>query len=139
MFVLGVSWMVLAPLCLWNLFRGGTLVRLTSVLALLALEAATIWVTAAAPIPPRTPVLAAPSAVVPGPASSSAGPSGPSPEAPRQGARPASCAARAPAPARVRPARQRDTPQGVALFWTAGKDGCATATVVLRHRNRAVE
>ncbi|GAA4194000.1 hypothetical protein GCM10022252_37830 [Streptosporangium oxazolinicum] len=61
MFVLGVSWLILTPLCLWNLFRGGTLVRLTSVLSLVALEAATIWATTLVQAPARTPIAAPPS------------------------------------------------------------------------------
>ncbi|WP_436759518.1 hypothetical protein [Streptosporangium sp. V21-05] len=60
MFVLGVSWLILTPLCLWNLFRGGTLVRLTSVLSLVALETATIWATTVVQIPTRTPIAAPP-------------------------------------------------------------------------------
>ncbi|MGC5012702.1 hypothetical protein ACLQ2R_18220 [Streptosporangium sp. DT93] len=138
MFVLGVSWLVLTPLCLWNLFRGGRLVRLTSVLALVALEAATIWATTAARVPPRTPVLAAPSVVAPGQAPPPTGLSGPLPEASRQDARSASCAAGTPVPALVRPARRRDAARGMTLLWTARGDGCATASVVLRHRNRVV-
>ncbi|MER5648870.1 hypothetical protein [Streptosporangium sp. NPDC002524] len=63
MFVLGVSWLILTPLCLWNLFRGGTLVRLTSVLSLVALEAATIWATTVVQVPARTPIAASPSTV----------------------------------------------------------------------------
>lgn len=58
MFVLGVSWLILTPLCLWNLFRGGTLVRLTSVLSLVVLEAATIWATTVVQVPARTPIAA---------------------------------------------------------------------------------
>ncbi|MEU3164248.1 hypothetical protein [Streptosporangium sp. NPDC006930] len=60
MFVLGVSWLILTPLCLWNLFRGGTLVRLTSVLSLVALEAATVWATTVVQVPARTPITALP-------------------------------------------------------------------------------
>ncbi|MBB2909975.1 hypothetical protein FHS43_001221 [Streptosporangium becharense] len=63
MFLLGVSWLVLTPLCLWNLFRGGTLVRLTSVLALVALEGATVWAGVQFPRPGPVPVAASPTAV----------------------------------------------------------------------------
>ena len=55
MFVLGISWLVLTPLCLWNLFRGGRLIRLTSVMVLVSLEAATIWASSAAQPPPADP------------------------------------------------------------------------------------
>ncbi|MER6178423.1 hypothetical protein [Streptosporangium sp. NPDC001681] len=133
MFVLGVSWLVLTPLCLWNLFRGGTLVRLTSVLALVSLEVATIWTTSTIQIPPRT-LIAAPSpsaARIPAPA----------PQAAQQGARDvrsASCPGRMPAPERVRLARRQGALRGVTLFWTARADECDTATVVLRHRNRTI-
>ncbi|MGJ6962382.1 hypothetical protein ACSDR0_10780 [Streptosporangium sp. G11] len=94
MFVLGVSWLILTPLCLWNLFRGGTLVRLTSVLSLVALEAATIWATTVVLIPARTPIAApprpaalaetetGPSSPLPAPQAST-----PLPEAAQQGAR----------------------------------------------------
>ncbi|GAA2989410.1 hypothetical protein [Streptosporangium longisporum] len=133
MFVLGVSWLVLTPLCLWNLFRGGRLVRMTSVLALVALEAATIWATDAARLPSRTPVVAASSAAVQGQASSAAPGAR---QAARRDVRAASCAGSVPTPQRVRPARQWDASRGVTPFWTDGTDGCAT--VVLRHRNRAV-
>ncbi|MET8054071.1 hypothetical protein ABZU75_41495 [Streptosporangium sp. NPDC005286] len=139
MFVLGVSWLVLTPLCLWNLFRGGTLVRLTSVLALVSLEVATIWTTTTVQIPPRT-LIAAPlpsAARIPAPAPAPA----PAPQAAQQGARDArsaSCPGRMPAPERVRLARRQGSLRGVTLFWTARADECDTATVVLRHRNRTI-
>ncbi len=96
MFVLGVSWLILTPLCLWNLFRGGTLVRLTSVLSLVALEAATIWATTVVQVPARTPIAAPPApaaqpqirAPYPAyPASPAAHAPTPPPEAAQQGAR----------------------------------------------------
>ncbi|MEU4404914.1 hypothetical protein AB0F88_10335 [Streptosporangium sp. NPDC023963] len=93
MFVLGVSWLILTPLCLWNLFRGGTLVRLTSVLSLVALEAATIWATTVVQIPARTPIAAPPAPAAqsqirtPYPASPASHAPTPPPEAAQQGAR----------------------------------------------------
>ncbi|GAA0844804.1 hypothetical protein ACFQVD_22445 [Streptosporangium amethystogenes subsp. fukuiense] len=145
MFVLGVSWLVLTPLCLWNLFRGGTLVRLTSVLALVSLEMATIWTTSTVRIPPRT-LIAAPSPSAaripaPGPPAGPASEPAPAPQAAQQGARDvrsASCPGRMPAPERVRLARRQGALRGVTLFWTARADECDTATVVLRHRNRTI-
>ncbi|MFI6452977.1 hypothetical protein ACIBF6_15610 [Streptosporangium amethystogenes] len=139
MFVLGVSWLVLTPLCLWNLFRGGTLVRLTSVLALVSLEVATIWTTSTLQIPPRTLIAAPPPSAprIPAPAPAPA----PAPQAAQQGARDArsaSCPGRMPAPERVRLARRQGALRGVTLFWTARADECDTATVVLRHRNRTI-
>ncbi|WP_440098742.1 hypothetical protein [Streptosporangium sp. H16] len=168
MFVLGVSWLILTPLCLWNLFRGGTLVRLTSVLSLVALEAATIWATTVVQIPARTPIAAppAPAARAPYPASPAAHAPAPPPEAAQQGARDArgaqagreerlaqgepgargtsgardtSCRGRMPAPERVRLARRQGAPRGVTLFWKARADECDTATVVLHHRKRTIK
>ncbi|GAA2885664.1 hypothetical protein GCM10010517_49330 [Streptosporangium fragile] len=161
MFLLGVSWLVLAPLCLWNLFRGGAMVRLTSVLALVALEGATIW--AGAQLPRPAPIAAPPSppaAANPG-ASPTANPTAnPTMAAGRtpavayggqaarttqatqgggHGGNAASCPARLPAPERLRLARHQGTLRGVTLFWTARADECDTATVVLRHRNRTIK
>lgn len=130
MFVLGVSWLVLAPLCLWNLFRGGTLVRLTSALSLVALEAATIWATTSVQLPPPAPVVAAPVAAPPVAQPQAV----PPPTAPQDTA----CPGRMPAPERVRLARHRGALRGVTLFWTARTDECDTAAVVLRHRNRTI-
>ncbi|MFF3443514.1 hypothetical protein [Streptosporangium sp. NPDC002721] len=161
MFVLGVSWLILTPLCLWNLFRGGTLVRLTSVMSLVALEAATIWATTAVHIPERTPVAAPlfsvartepplrsrtplPETAQRGTRGAPAGqgelltldqPGGRGPS----GVRNASCRGRMPAPERVRLARRQGAPRGVTLFWKARADECDTATVVLHHRNRTIK
>jgi hypothetical protein len=129
--MLGVSWLILTPLCLWNLYRGGTLIRLTSVMALVALEAATIWAGSAvqasepaqiaAPPPPRAPAAAVAPAAKGGPSTAS------------------SCPTRLPAPERARLARHQGTLRSVTLFWRARTDECDTATVVLRHRNRALK
>ncbi|MEU8378735.1 hypothetical protein [Streptosporangium sp. NPDC048865] len=168
MFVLGVSWLILTPLCLWNLFRGGTLVRLTSVLSLVALEAATIWATTAVQVPAPTPIAAPLSPMarteLPPPTPPRAPRSStPLPEAAQQGARDTrgtqagrgerlargergasgvrdtSCRGRMPAPERVRLARRQGAPRGVTLFWKARADECDTATVVLHHRNRTIK
>ncbi|MFC4057472.1 hypothetical protein ACFOWE_04160 [Planomonospora corallina] len=47
MLVLGVSWLVLAPVCLWLLVRGRARARVSALLALVALEAVTVRLGAA--------------------------------------------------------------------------------------------
>ncbi|MGV9533427.1 hypothetical protein ACWDR9_07210 [Streptosporangium sandarakinum] len=49
MLLLGVSWLVLAPLSLWLLVRGRGSARAGAVLALAGLEAATVWVSGGGP------------------------------------------------------------------------------------------
>ncbi|SNT44656.1 hypothetical protein SAMN05216276_10442 [Streptosporangium subroseum] len=130
MFVLGISWLILTPLCLWNLFRGGTLIRLTSVMVLVSLEAATVWASSSAQPPEPTPVAASPFLAAP------AAPAAPATKGIRQAA---SCPTRLPAPERARLARHHGTLRSMTLFWAARTDECGTATVVLRHGKRAIK
>ncbi|GGL35754.1 hypothetical protein [Planomonospora parontospora] len=157
MFVLGVSWLLLAPVCLWLLLRGRAWARVTAVLALAALEAATLWLDAG--IPSRAPA-ARPSALRPavpevsGPAvpevsrpASTSSPSprpaataSPRPMAPaptRPGnviAHPAVCSASPLVPEEARLITRRGALRAVALSWAAPAGGCDTATVVVRRR-----
>jgi hypothetical protein len=134
-FVLGISWLVLTPLCLWNLFRGGTLIRLTSVMVLVSLEAATIWAGSVVQAPEPTPVAASPVAASP----LSRAPAASVVPAAKDGPPAVSCPIRLPAPERARLARHQGTLRSVTLFWRARTDECDTATVVLRHSNRAIK
>ncbi|WP_031159034.1 hypothetical protein [Streptosporangium roseum] len=124
MLVLGVSWLILAPLCLWLLLRGNGATRLGSVVALAGLEAATIWVNSTVHLPPA-PAAAQP-AVMTAPADGAAGHT-------------AACAARLPAPERARPDRREGELRALTLFWRAEADECGTATVVLRRQSRGVK
>ncbi|MFF5209742.1 hypothetical protein [Streptosporangium sp. NPDC000396] len=122
MLVLGVSWLILAPLCLWLLLRGPGPVRLGAVLALAGLEAATIWVNNTVQAPPAP--IARP-ATMPVPAAEAAG-------------RVPPCSTRLPVPERARAARSQGELRAVTFFWTASADECDTTTVVLRQANRRI-
>ncbi|MFD1495907.1 hypothetical protein ACFSIL_05790 [Streptosporangium lutulentum] len=137
--MLGISWLVLTPLCLWNLFRGGTLIRLTSVMALVSLEAATIWATSAVQPPAPAPVAASPFPAGTAAPAETAAPARTTAPAAKGTRHAASCPTRLPAPERARLARHQGTLRSMTLFWTARTDECDTATVVLRHRNRAIK
>jgi hypothetical protein len=129
-FMLGISWLILTPLCLWNLYRGGTLIRLTSVMALVSLEAATIWAGSVVQAPETALIAASPLSRAPAASVAPAAKDGP----------PAVfCPTRLPAPERARLARHQGTLRSVTLFWRARTDECGTATVVLRHSNRAIK
>ncbi|GIH74826.1 hypothetical protein [Planobispora longispora] len=132
MLLLGVLWLVLTPACLWFLVRGRGLPRAGALLTLAGLEAATIWFDAGAG--PRTP-LAQPAASSAGPASSASSAS--SVTQPSGAAAP--CSGRLPVPERAKLVAHEDGIRAVALSWTAAPDECATATVVLRHRNQRIK
>ncbi|MFI6881698.1 hypothetical protein [Streptosporangium canum] len=123
MLVLGVSWLILAPLCLWLLLRGNGATRLGSVVALAGLEAATIWVNGTARVAPvpvaRTPVVSAPAVAAAGSTTS--------------------CTSRLPAPERALLDRRQGALRAVTLFWTAAARECDHATVVLRRERRGVK
>ncbi|MFF4774873.1 hypothetical protein [Microtetraspora fusca] len=130
-FLLGLSWLVLTPICIWRLFgRDQTrLARLTGVLTLATLEAATLAV-AWTDQPPHEMS-----------ARGMAGESGsvvahtPTPSA---SASPA-CAARTPAPEFVRPARRsHEGVRSMTIYWTAAPQQCGTATVTFRRTGRQV-
>ncbi|MEU9831135.1 hypothetical protein AB0D67_06275 [Streptosporangium sp. NPDC048047] len=136
MLLLGVSWLVLAPLSLWLLVRGRGSARAGAVCALAGLEAVTVWVNGGGPgaaVPRDTvAVAAAGHAIAPGTAGHAgvhlrtAGP-----------ARPAvPCAARPVVPERAALVRRAGEPRALRLFWPATADECGTATVLLRREGR---
>ncbi|GAB2484945.1 hypothetical protein GCM10027187_60630 [Streptosporangium sandarakinum] len=146
MLLLGVSWLVLAPLSLWLLVRGRGSARAGAVLALAGLEAATVWVSGGGPgmIGPRdtVAVAAAGHAIAPG----TAGPGAvaehgnaaarPGTTAPARSAAP--CAARPVVPERAALVRRAGEPRALRLFWPASADECRTAAVLLRREGREV-
>ncbi|MBG0812984.1 hypothetical protein [Planomonospora sp. ID82291] len=155
MLVLGVSWLLLAPVCLWLLLRGRARARVIAVLALTALEAATVWLDSGIPpqapaarpsaLRPAAPEVSRPSSASPASPASSVPPrpsatASPRPMAPaptRPGnviAHPAACSASPLAPEEARLITRRGALRAVALSWTATADGCDTATVVVRRR-----
>ncbi|MDP9860823.1 MULTISPECIES: hypothetical protein [Streptosporangium] len=133
MLVLGVSWLILAPLCLWLLIRGNGATRLGSVVALAGLEVTTLWVhsTTRTPSTPAAhpPAMTAPAARPPAMTAPAAEPAG----------RATACAARLPSPEQARPARSQGDLRAVTFRWTAVADECDTATVVLRRDRRDVK
>ncbi|GGP88635.1 hypothetical protein [Streptosporangium pseudovulgare] len=150
MLLLGVSWLVLAPLSLWLLVRGRGSARAGAVLALAGLEAATVWVSGGGPrtIGPRDTVAAAAAghAIAPaepspavvrhrawtaGHAATHPGATGPTPSA-------VPCAARPVVPERAALVRRAGEPRALRLFWPASPDECRTATVLLRREGREV-
>ncbi|MBG0821252.1 hypothetical protein HS048_10950 [Planomonospora sp. ID91781] len=152
MLVLGVSWLLLAPVCLWLLFRGRAWARVAAVLALAVLEAATVWLDAgipsrapaarpsalrpAAPEVSRPASASPPSSVSPGPAATaSPRPMAPAPTRPGNViAHPPACSASPLVPEEARLITRRGAFRAVALSWTAPANGCDTATVVVRRR-----
>ncbi|GAA3428677.1 hypothetical protein GCM10018953_58600 [Streptosporangium nondiastaticum] len=146
MLLLGVSWLVLAPLSLWLLVRGRGSARAGAVLALAGLEAATVWVSGGGPgmTGPRdtVAVAAAGHAIAPG----TTGPGAvaghgnaaarPGTTAPARSAVP--CAARPVVPERAALVRRAGEPRALRLFWPASADECRTATVLLRREGREV-
>ncbi|GAA3444745.1 hypothetical protein Pve01_76850 [Planomonospora venezuelensis] len=119
MLLLGVLWLLAAPVCVWLLVRGRGRgpARLGGLLVLAGLEAATFWLVpeTGSPAPLSRPVSAAP----------------PEPAAP-------ACSARPPVPEQVRPTRKKHGLRAVTLSWTAAADECGTATVVLQRRNHRI-
>ncbi|WP_068921688.1 hypothetical protein [Planobispora rosea] len=137
MLLLGVLWLVLAPACLWFLVRGRGLTRAGALLALTGLEAATIWLDAGAR--PRTP-LAQPA---PGSAGST-DPIGSGDSIGSMGSAPFTgtavpCLGRPPVPERAELITRENGVRAVTFSWTAAPDECATASVVLRHRNHRIK
>ncbi|MET9065385.1 hypothetical protein [Streptosporangium sandarakinum] len=123
MLLLGVSWLVLAPLSLWLLVRGRGSARVGAVLALAGLEAATVWVDGGGPgmaVPRNTVAVAAAGHAI----------------APARSAVP--CAARPVVPERAALVRRAGEPRALRLFWPASPDECRTATVLLRREGREV-
>ncbi|GAA3115936.1 hypothetical protein GCM10010466_03750 [Planomonospora alba] len=149
MLVLGVSWLVLAPVCLWLLVRGRARVRVGALLVLVALQAATVGLDAAERAPTAPLALpAAPEPALSRPAASASArplaPASPKPLAPAPStpgdvvARPVTCASSPRAPEQARLITRGGELRAVALSWTAAVGECDTATVVLRRRGRTL-
>ncbi len=105
--VLGVAWLLIAPCCLLVLYRARPIMRVTSVLALVALEVATVGLNHSMRHIDLHP--AAEPAVT--------------------SARPGDCPSRQPTPERV-----RQGPRRLTLSWTAGPAQCRVATVSWRRQ-----
>ena len=128
--MLGVSWLILTPLCLWNLLQRRNAdpadERHGAGLAGGGHDLGRFGRPGSRTDPDRR---------VPA-SQGSSGFCGPCREG---GPSAASCPTRLPAPERARLARHQGTLRSVTLFWRARTDECDTATVVLRHRNRAIK
>ncbi|GAA3471051.1 hypothetical protein [Nonomuraea roseola] len=111
-FALGLAWLVLSPLCLWILVRGRNPARLSAVLTLVAMEAATVMISQ------ERESLVVVAHDVP---SAALRPSAPD------------CAERAPVPQAARLGRRHEQ---LRLYWTAAPDECGTAEVLLRRSGR---
>ncbi|WP_433349947.1 hypothetical protein ACQP25_38565 [Microtetraspora malaysiensis] len=134
-FLLGLSWLVLTPICIWRLFgRDQTkIARLTGVLTLATLEAATLavaWTDQPAHEMARHGLAGEYGDVVAHTPTPSASPS-PSPSP--------ACATRTPAPEFVRPERRgHEGVRSMTIYWTAAPQQCGTATVTFRRAGRQV-
>ncbi|MBO3744513.1 hypothetical protein J5X84_00440 [Streptosporangiaceae bacterium NEAU-GS5] len=129
-YLLGVSWLLLSPVCVWLLFARGyaKLVRAAAAATLAALEGATIAL-AYVQAPPTTPV-AAPAAVstpVPGSVSAPAVVAAPS-------AGGAPCPVMLPKPQSVRLTRDGTRLSELTIYWPASAHECGTAAVLVRHQ-----
>ncbi|MEW9533050.1 hypothetical protein [Microbispora sp. NPDC049125] len=154
-FLLGLTWLVLTPVCVWLLFGRGNAGtrRATGALTLAALQICTIVVgltgEAAAPEGTRETAAAeaaretmaghgapaAPAALPPG---AVAGQSALPPGAVAGQAAPGApgCASRIPMPESVRLSRHGGLVDGVTVSWPAASGECGTATIALHHSGR---
>ncbi|GAA4595516.1 hypothetical protein GCM10023194_65200 [Planotetraspora phitsanulokensis] len=130
-FVLGLSWLILTPVCVWLLFGRGHrgLARAAAALTLAGLQGGTLLMGFIEEPPPSvaTVPLARP-AGSPSPAVSGdavAATPRPSPSA-------HSCAVRALAPESVRLSRTGSDVDGMTVYWDAAAHGCGTASVALQ-------
>ncbi|WP_157530011.1 hypothetical protein [Microtetraspora niveoalba] len=135
-FLLGLSWLVLTPICIWRLFgrEQSRPARVSGVVTLAMLEAATLTVAWAEQPPHDTDgrSVAGASAHVAAHAPT------PSTSTPSAAPSPA-CPTRTPAPESVQPARRsRDGVRGLTIYWTAAPQQCRTATVTFRRTGRKV-
>ncbi|GLX01254.1 hypothetical protein Misp02_53400 [Microtetraspora sp. NBRC 16547] len=144
-FLLGLSWLVLTPICIWRLFgrEQSRLARATGVLTLAALEATTLAVGWAEQPPSDRPATAPAMAASSGPHSRpSSAPSSVPSSGPGTTPTPApspTCATRTPAPESVRLThRPHQGVQGMTIYWTATSEQCGTATVTYRRAGRQV-
>ncbi|MEN3536209.1 hypothetical protein AAH991_13920 [Microbispora sp. ZYX-F-249] len=142
-FLLGLTWLVLTPVCVWLLFGRGhrSLLRVTGALTLAALQAATMVVgfnQEAARTPARTVAVRAPHSDAGRPADvrpSTGAAAAPSPVPTGSPA----CESRVLNPAAVRLSFQGRALHGLTVYWPASPAQCDTATVAVHqagHRLR---
>lgn len=161
-FLLGLSWLVLTPVCVWLLFGRAHhgMLRTTAALTLAALQAGTLFAGFSeepfGPIAPAS-VLARHAGAASdaagragygklvgprrpaGPATGGAaepGSSQPDEHAGRPDGASPHCAVRALAPQAVRLSRHATRLDDVTVYWAAATHECGTATVALRHSGR---
>ncbi|NJP24769.1 hypothetical protein OHB01_20135 [Microbispora hainanensis] len=137
-FLLGLSWLVLTPVCIWLLFGRGHkgVRRATGALTLAALQAITMTVGFAqepARVPAQTVAVRDPRAEArPTPSPSVVAAATPSPE---PGHSPA-CDPRVPDPQAVRLSFRGRVLHGLTVFWPASPAQCDTATVAVHQAGR---
>ncbi|MEZ0073989.1 hypothetical protein [Planotetraspora sp. GP83] len=157
-FLLGLSWLVLTPVCVWLLFGRAHhgMLRTTAALTLAALQAATLVVgfgeEPLGPIAPAS-VLARhadadhggygklfgpgrPAGPATGSGAADPGSSQPDEQAGRSDGASPRCAVRALAPQAVRLSRHATGLDDVTVYWAAATHECGTATVALHHSGR---
>ncbi|WP_432931095.1 hypothetical protein ACQPZZ_10340 [Microbispora sp. CA-135349] len=149
-FLLGLSWLVLTPVCVWLLFGRGHrgAVRLTGALTLAALQTLTMVVgftEAPARIPAQTIAARDPHAGagrptgVQTPRAAAAMTPSPAPRQPQAQGGPPACDSRIPNPEAVRLSFQGRALHGLTVYWPASSAQCDTATVAVHqagHRLR---
>ncbi|MBX6384693.1 MAG: hypothetical protein IRZ07_17285 [Microbispora sp.] len=140
-FLLGLSWLILTPVCVWLLFgRGhrGSL-RVTGALTLVALQAITMVVgftQESARTPAQTVAVRDPRTGLPGvPAARPPRAAGTPTPAPSPGGSPA-CDPRIPDPEAVRLSFRGRALHGLTVYWPASPAQCDTATVAVRQAGR---
>ncbi|WP_147944475.1 hypothetical protein [Microbispora sp. CSR-4] len=143
-FLLGLSWLVLTPVCIWLLFGRGHkgVRRATGALTLAALQAITMTVGFAqepARVPAQTVAVRDPRADASRPADArptpSPGVAAAATPFPAPGAPPA-CDSRVPDPQAVRLSFHGRVLHGLTVFWPASPAQCDTATVAVHQAGR---
>ncbi len=142
-FLLGLTWLVLTPVCVWLLFGRGHrgLLRVTGALTLAALQAATMVVgltQRAARTPAQTVAVRAPHTDAGRPAGVRPSTDAVAPPSPVPTGSPA-CDPRIPEPEAVRLSFRGRALHGLTVYWPASPAQCDTATVAVHqagHRLR---
>ncbi|MGW5264305.1 hypothetical protein ACWEQG_25310 [Microbispora sp. NPDC004025] len=142
-FLLGLTWLVLTPVCVWLLFGRGHrgLLRVTGALTLAALQAATMVVgftQEAARTPARTVAVRAPHTGAGRPAGVAPSTGAVAAPSPAPAGSPA-CDSRIPDPEAVRLSFRGRSLHGLTVYWPASPAQCDTATVAVHqagHRLR---
>ncbi|GII56353.1 hypothetical protein Pth03_47420 [Planotetraspora thailandica] len=128
--VLGLSWLVLTPLCVWMLFgrdRGGT-ARVIAALTLVGLQTGTVLIGIAEEHQEHGQATHIAARATPSPSA---------PPTPSPRARP--CATRALSPSSVRLSRRETGLDGMTVYWAASPDECGTASVALHPDGRRLQ